>query len=135
MDLFDLHCDTLYECFNSNLQLKSNNLAISLEKGRCFKHWGQVFAIFTPDSLRGQAAVDHYNKMVTLFKEQVTSFSYIIAFVLLTLIGGKMIKEFNIPMNNKLLFFVGACEEDGMDDIADYVKNETIPDLSIVLPL
>ena len=28
-----------------------------------------------------------------LFKEQVTSFSYIIAFVLLTLIGGKMIKE------------------------------------------
>ncbi len=71
MDLFDLHCDTLYECFNSKMQLKSNNLAVSLEKGRCFKHWSQVFAVFTPDSLRGQAAVDHYNKMVTLFKEQV----------------------------------------------------------------
>lgn len=48
------------------------------------------------------------------------------------LYAAKMIKELNIPMNNKLLFFVGACEEDGMDDIADYVKNEIMPDLSIV---
>ena len=48
------------------------------------------------------------------------------------LYSAKMIKELNIPMNNKLLFFVGACEETGMDDIADYVKNETIPDFSIV---
>lgn len=48
------------------------------------------------------------------------------------LYSAKMIKELNIPMNNKLLFFVGACEEDGMDDIADYVKNEPMPDLSIV---
>ena len=48
------------------------------------------------------------------------------------LYAAKMIKELNIPINNKLLFFVGACEEDGMDDIADYVKNETMPDLSIV---
>jgi len=48
------------------------------------------------------------------------------------LYSAKMIKELNIPMDNKLLFFVGACEEDGMDDIADYVKNETMPDISIV---
>jgi len=48
------------------------------------------------------------------------------------LYSAKMIKELNIPINNKLLFFVGACEEDGMDDIADYVKNETMPDISIV---
>jgi len=48
------------------------------------------------------------------------------------LYSAKMIKELNIPMNNKLLFFVGACEEDGMDDIADFVKNENMPDLSIV---
>ena len=48
------------------------------------------------------------------------------------LYSAKMIKELNIPLNNKLLFFVGACEEDGMDDIADYVKNETVPDFTIV---
>lgn len=43
-----------------------------------------------------------------------------------------MIKELGIPLNKKLLLFVGACEEDGMDDIADFVKNEKIPDMSIV---
>lgn len=45
----------------------------------------------------------------------------------------KMIKDLNLPLKNKLIFFVGACEEDGMDDIVDFVNNEKMPDLSIVL--
>lgn len=45
----------------------------------------------------------------------------------------KMIKDLNLPIKNKLIFFVGACEEDGMDDIVDFVNNEKMPDLSIVL--
>ena len=49
------------------------------------------------------------------------------------LYAAKMIKELQIPMRNRLLFFVGSAEEDGMDDIVDFVKNENIPDLSIVL--
>ena len=40
----------------------------------------------------------------------------------------KMIKDLNLPIKNKLIFFVGACEEDGMDDIVDFVNNEKMPD-------
>ena len=52
--------------------------------------------------------------------------------ILEILYAAKMIKEFDIPLNNKLLFFVGANEEDGMDDIEAFVENEPMPDVSLV---
>ena len=52
--------------------------------------------------------------------------------ILEMLYAAKMIKELDIPIKNRLLFFVGACEEDGMDDIADFEVNEEMPDVSLV---
>lgn len=46
--------------------------------------------------------------------------------------ASKIIKELQIPMKSGILLYVGACEEDGMDDIREYVKNEKMPDVSIV---
>lgn len=51
MDYFDLHCDTLYECYKKDASLKCNNLAVSVDKGREFGRWSQVFAIWIPDKL------------------------------------------------------------------------------------
>ena len=75
MDLFDLHCDTLYECLKDGKSLYSNNLAISLEKGNALNNWCQTFAVFTPDDLRGNDAVEHYKKAVKLFKNECKTHS------------------------------------------------------------
>ena len=70
MDLFDLHCDTLFECLKDNKSLYSNDFAVSLEKGKAINNWCQTFAVFTPDDLRGKIAVEHYEKAVKLFKNE-----------------------------------------------------------------
>ena len=55
MDLFDLHCDTITVCSSKNLELRRNDLHISLERLPAGSRWGQAFAIFVPDELRGSS--------------------------------------------------------------------------------
>ncbi|MDD2361885.1 MAG: membrane dipeptidase [Oscillospiraceae bacterium] len=56
MRLFDMHCDTLYECAVGEHKLSENSLGIDLKRGLEFDAWGQVFAVWMPDTLRGEAA-------------------------------------------------------------------------------
>ena len=44
----------------------------------------------------------------------------------------EMLKELNIPLKARLQAFVGSNEESGMSDIGAFVKNEAMPDLSLV---
>ncbi len=44
----------------------------------------------------------------------------------------KFLKENNINLKNKLELFIGSDEECGMGDIKDYLKEEAMPDVSIV---
>ena len=60
MNVFDAHCDTIYECFKQNKELYNNDLSLSLKKGRKIKRWIQTFAIWMPDNLRGNEAQKHY---------------------------------------------------------------------------
>lgn len=46
MKLFDMHCDTLYECFESGKKLRENDLAIDFSQAKKFSYYGQVFALF-----------------------------------------------------------------------------------------
>jgi len=39
MKFFDLHCDTITECYLKGENLKSNDLDISLEKAECIDEW------------------------------------------------------------------------------------------------
>lgn len=71
MDLFDLHCDTLTVCSGSGKELRENDLHISLSRMPAGSCWGQTFAIFVPDDLRGEAAVEFYHKNVAFFREQM----------------------------------------------------------------
>lgn len=43
-----------------------------------------------------------------------------------------ILKDLDIPMNNRVRAFIGSNEESGMGDITGYVQNEEIPALSIV---
>ncbi len=50
---FDLHADTLSKCLKNRKSLIQNDFAISVERGRVFDEWVQVFAAFVPDEYHG----------------------------------------------------------------------------------
>lgn len=58
MDIFDLHCDTAFECERRKMDIDNGSTAVNLHtlSGR---RW-QCFAVFVPDKLRGAAALEHY---------------------------------------------------------------------------
>ena len=65
MELFDLHCDTAFECATKlgGVDIKKGARHLSLERGSFLKNWRQVFAVFMPDEYRGEAAVKHYERV------------------------------------------------------------------------
>ncbi|MFR8011717.1 MAG: dipeptidase [Clostridia bacterium] len=71
MDYFDLHCDTISECERSGQGLDKNSFALSLARGQCFDRWAQVFALFIPDRLRGEAAFDHARRLYSCFRAEL----------------------------------------------------------------
>lgn len=46
MKYFDLHCDTLYECYEAGKSLRENDLMIDREKVSRYSHYAQFFALF-----------------------------------------------------------------------------------------
>lgn len=66
MRLFDLHCDTLYECDKQNVSLAQNSLHVDLKRGLSYEAWAQVFAVWMPDTLRGASAVEHCLRVLRL---------------------------------------------------------------------
>ena len=46
MQLFDLHCDTLYECYETGARLRENTLCIDKAKTDGYSMYTQVFALF-----------------------------------------------------------------------------------------
>ncbi len=72
MRLFDLHCDTLTACLRAGESLASNTLHVDLERGLRYDRWAQAFAIFLPDSLRGEDAWLYYKESLELYRTQLT---------------------------------------------------------------
>lgn len=70
MRLFDAHCDTLYECFTKNYPLSENPLHIDLRRGGAYRPYGQVYAVWIPDTLRGGAAWDFCRRVLTFAYEE-----------------------------------------------------------------
>ena len=46
MKLFDLHCDTLYECCETGRRLRENDLHVNRAAARKYRHYAQFFALF-----------------------------------------------------------------------------------------
>lgn len=71
MKFFDLHCDTITECYVQNKSLEKNDLDISLEKGKYLEDWTQVFAIWMPDEKRGEEAEAYYGEVLSKYKKEL----------------------------------------------------------------
>ncbi len=72
MKYFDLHCDTISECRKKNLSLRAApGLSVSLEKGSRYGTWGQVFAIWLEDELRGENAYRYFSDLAAFFAREM----------------------------------------------------------------
>jgi membrane dipeptidase len=71
MKYFDLHCDTVTDCFEKGSDLYSNGLGFSIKKASVYKPWAQVFAIWIPDEFRNEKAVARFDGMYGVFIEQM----------------------------------------------------------------
>ena len=72
MKLFDLHCDTIGECYKNKVSLRRNGLNVSLEKSKVFSEYAQVFAIWIPDELRKEKAINYFNKVCDYFDDEIS---------------------------------------------------------------
>ena len=52
--------------------------------------------------------------------------------VVASLYAVKMLRELGLPFDGKLLLYTGSNEESGMADMAEFVNNEPMPDISLV---
>lgn len=57
MRVFDLHCDTLTACLGKKLELLENGRMVDLRFAGQAKDWVQCFAIFVPDRVSGEDAI------------------------------------------------------------------------------
>lgn len=70
--LFDLHCDTLTECYKQDLSLFSNNLHLDIHRGMSkYLPWVQCFAVFVPDEIRGEKAVEYFENNYKKFLNMI----------------------------------------------------------------
>lgn len=56
MRYFDLHCDTLYECWKAQDDLFQNMHHVDVRRGSRYTGWTQVLAVWLPDTLQGEEA-------------------------------------------------------------------------------
>lgn len=62
MRLFDLHCDTLYRAVTENTTLNNNSFNVTIDKGTRYAQWCQCFAIWIPDDIRGENAINLFDR-------------------------------------------------------------------------
>lgn len=72
MRFFDLHCDTITKLFAKKQSLFDGDAQINISKTADIDKWNQVFAIFIPDSLRGEAAFRYFLDVFDYYKQQMS---------------------------------------------------------------
>jgi len=72
---FDLHCDTITDCYQDKKSLYDGDLQISLMRGKKYSPWFQCFAIWITDDRRGQAALDHFDAIFLNLKKEIQQHS------------------------------------------------------------
>jgi membrane dipeptidase len=80
--LFDLHCDTLGECLDHGGTLAQSPHAVSLAmRPESFAPWAQVFAVWIPEHLRGDAAWQYFVRAHVRFTRDAQDNAEVIAHV------------------------------------------------------
>lgn len=69
MNFFDLHCDTITECYQKNQSILKNEFAIDVNRGKAtFDKWVQTFAFWIPDNIDSDSAYRLFLKQYDYFK-------------------------------------------------------------------
>lgn len=76
--LIDLHCDTITDSQYTNTgnidSLDDPGRVLSLSSIPKDVHWSQFYAVFIPDTIRGQGAIDYFNFHRDRFNRQMEQF-------------------------------------------------------------
>ena len=68
MEYFDLHCDTIAKIRSKRLDFESDRLQVNAKDFPLFEKYGQCFALWLDDELRGEAA---FEKASELYEEYI----------------------------------------------------------------
>ncbi len=74
MKIFDLHCDTIYECETKKKSLQKNEFQVDMEKLKSGGSYAQCFAIFLDREdckKRGVTPFSRYRQMYAFFQEEL----------------------------------------------------------------
>lgn len=71
LDYVDLHCDTALELYRKGQNLKTNDLAISLDKAAVYPHYAQLFAVWGSKKRTDEEIYNDFLAVSELFCHQV----------------------------------------------------------------
>lgn len=71
MRYFDLHCDTITECFLHEYSLAENSLHVDLKRGDAFDTYVQCYAVWMPDELHGEEAFQRFCQVADKFSGEI----------------------------------------------------------------
>ncbi|MBQ7874239.1 MAG: membrane dipeptidase [Oscillospiraceae bacterium] len=74
MDFFDLHCDTITSAMQRSVDMTHGYLDISLPVNREIVRHCQCFAIFCPDTIKGEDAFNYYTMAKHYFRDQLAEY-------------------------------------------------------------
>lgn len=73
MRYFDLHCDTMTECYVNDRHIESNDLHTDCDRAAKFDTYAQCYAVWMPDSLHGDKAFQRFRNVAERFSEEIRS--------------------------------------------------------------
>lgn len=71
MNIFDLHCDTIGECYKQGKSLFKNDLHLDIERCMQYDSYIQVFAVWIPDEYRNKTAVEYFDNVSDFFYNEL----------------------------------------------------------------
>lgn len=75
MNYIDLHCDSLTTALQNSSDMDCDRLQVSLGKTASLEKYCQCFAVFLPDTIRGEDAWNYYQIIRHYFDRQLAKFS------------------------------------------------------------
>ncbi len=73
MRYFDLHCDTMTECYVRDKHIGENDLHIDCKRAAVFDTYVQCYAVWLPDNLHGSEAFQRFCQVAERFTAEIHS--------------------------------------------------------------
>ena len=71
MRYFDLHCDTMTECYLTGQHIEENTLQVDRKRGNLFEKYVQCYAVWMPDQLRCPEAFQRFCAVADRFSQEI----------------------------------------------------------------